>query len=370
MRRLLCSSNGWDFQMNTCMFDVNEPSTVDEDMTVSIKGETGNMVVVPVVVNDDDGAKHVDAIHGYDDNDDGNNNNDDDEHNNSNGMHSGDDIMIDSCSPLTTRRCSLHRLIHCHNSNVSFIFHKPIHVLCSAFDPTHNNRKPSATMRRTVYDVVQDMGFPRNLKLVGRLDADTSGIMLFTNDSGLLNCILRPLPDYVLDMIEWNRSNSMYELNEVIQTVMKLKAKQYLLGMLEGKNIVNYMGDDNIFNVEKFEIDFSQSFQFNRSGAIIPVKQSQVKLVRRYQDARYSHNKANLGWCLDVIVTISEGKHHQIRRMARRHGYHIMYLQRISLCGGLLNIESIPTFGACRWLTIDEKKSLYDGFEILRNVKS
>jgi hypothetical protein len=38
------------------MFDVNEPSTVDEDMTVSIKGKTGNMVVVPVVINDDGGV--------------------------------------------------------------------------------------------------------------------------------------------------------------------------------------------------------------------------------------------------------------------------------------------------------------------------
>ena len=325
------------------------------------------MAVVHVAIHDDDGAKHVYSIHDrYDDDDD------DDEHNNSNGIHSGDDIIIDTCSPLTTRRFSFHRLIHCHNSNVSFIFQKPIHVLCSTVDPTHNNRKPSVTMRRTVYDVVQDMEFPRDLKFVGRLDADTSGILLFTNDSwlSLLNCILRPLPDYILDMIEWNRSNNMNELNEVIQTVMKLKAKQYLLGMLEGKNVVNYVGDDNIFNVEKFEIEFSQSFPFNRSGAIIPVKQSQVKLVRRYQDARYSHNKANLGLCLEVMVTISEGKHHQIRRMARRHGYHIMYLQRISLCGGLLNIDSIPTFGACRWLTIDEKQSLYDdGFEILRNVK-
>jgi len=31
--RLLCSSKGWDFQMNTYMFYVSDPSTVDEDIT-------------------------------------------------------------------------------------------------------------------------------------------------------------------------------------------------------------------------------------------------------------------------------------------------------------------------------------------------
>ena len=46
--------------------------------------------------------------------------------------------------------------------------------------------------RRTVYEVAAQAGFPSELGLAGRLDFHTSGIMLMSDDSRLLNGVIRP----------------------------------------------------------------------------------------------------------------------------------------------------------------------------------
>ena len=82
--------------------------------------------------------------------------------------------------------------------------------------------------------------------------------------------------------------------------------------------------------------------------------------MRRFRDESKSRGRPNLGWCIDVRVIIREGKHHQIRRMAKRSGYHVASLHRVSIAS-ILTIETIPTPGQCRWLTIEEVQVLYEG---------
>jgi 23S rRNA pseudouridine2605 synthase len=52
-----------------------------------------------------------------------------------------------------------------------YLFHKPAGCICSARDPEG---------RRTIYDILPEKY--RNLKYVGRLDYDTSGLLLMTDD--------------------------------------------------------------------------------------------------------------------------------------------------------------------------------------------
>lgn len=82
--------------------------------------------------------------------------------------------------------------------------------------------------------------------------------------------------------------------------------------------------------------------------------------MRRFRDELKSRGRPNLGWCIDVRVVIREGKHHQIRRMAKRSGYHVASLHRVSIAS-VLKIESVPLAGQCRWLTYEEIQILYEG---------
>jgi 23S rRNA-/tRNA-specific pseudouridylate synthase len=43
-----------------------------------------------------------------------------------------------------------------------------------------------------VWDIAQDAAFPIDCGLVGRLDIDTSGIMMFTNDQRLADAVRDP----------------------------------------------------------------------------------------------------------------------------------------------------------------------------------
>jgi pseudouridine synthase len=60
-------------------------------------------------------------------------------------------------------------------------FHKPVGVLCTAVD-THG--------RRTIYDVLPDEC--SRLRYVGRLDLETEGLLLLTNDGDVANRLQHP----------------------------------------------------------------------------------------------------------------------------------------------------------------------------------
>ena len=60
-------------------------------------------------------------------------------------------------------------------------FHKPAGVLCTAVD-THG--------RQTIYDVLPDEC--RGLRYVGRLDLETEGLLLLTNDGDIANRLQHP----------------------------------------------------------------------------------------------------------------------------------------------------------------------------------
>ena len=59
-------------------------------------------------------------------------------------------------------------------------------------------------------------------------------------------------------------------------------------------------------------------------------------------------------------MIIREGKHHQIRRIAKRHGFIVARLHRVSIAS-ILKVESVPTPGQCRWLSLSEIHELYEG---------
>ena len=74
------------------------------------------------------------------------------------------------------------------------------------------------------------------------------------------------------------------------------------------------------------------------------------------QFKEFTAKPARLEICTDdprkVYVEIAEGKFHQVKRMCERAGKNVLYLKRVAI-GNLLLDESLPT-GSVRELTADE----------------
>lgn len=239
------------------------------------------------------------------------------------------------------------------NSRV-FLVHKPEGILSSTVDSRLSQTESDCdkesqarrVARKTVYDVVAEAGFPVDCGLVGRLDYDTSGIMVFTDDSALATAIRDPI------------STENYALGS---EYISAKTKEYLLCLLQGKKQERFFFPDGNFNSAALVEELSSPLTFRRFGQDHCVNSANISFLRRYQDPKFSHGRPSLGWCIEVVVRIAEGKHRQIRRIANRSGFHVVSLTRTKI-GKLLVLSSVPNPGDCRWLSTEEKRSLYQSY--------
>lgn len=301
---------------------------------------------------------------------------------------------------------SMPRSLHFQHA-VVFVIHKPLGCLSSAADyPTQP--------RGTVYGYAGKAGFPTNLGLVGRLDGDTSGIMVFTNDGMLNDRLLRPLGDVEEGEAVRGRSENSHEsglncAHKNAETNLKAveelpplgsspapapprtaplpgsetslpvsnqtsgvppidpvyKSKEYILRLLQGRN--RYcINSDGSLNTALFETTFGQPLTFSRYHSEHNVREAHIKVLRHFQDPAFNpHHRDNQGWVIDVQVIIHEGKHKQIRRLAKRAGYHVISLCRTKICGDLLTLDMVPEPGNCKWLSVEQKRQLYCALKLI-----
>jgi 16S rRNA U516 pseudouridylate synthase RsuA-like enzyme len=188
------------------------------------------------------------------------------------------------------------------DSNSVFLVHKPLAVLCSKHDESKDlQRGPT---RETMYELAEENGFPGfSFNLVGRLDADTSGLILFTNNLRLMNAINHPL-----------RSDLTTEERELM---LPFKEKEYVAIVRPDKSVLKQWRENGAdsFNPAELEIFMSRPFSFDYKGEHFEVDRSRVEFVKRYSDSKYTYGRPDLmGWCIEIRINIAEGKHHQIRR--------------------------------------------------------
>lgn len=154
--------------------------------------------------------------------------------------------------------------------------------------------------RKTVLDLIKT---DKRLYPVGRLDYDTSGLLLLTNDGELANLLMHPK-------------------NEI--------DKVYLV-KLEG-----------IINKSKLAI-------ICRGLTIDNIKFSKARAKIKKIDKK---NNTSL-----VELTIHEGKHHQVKKMFDFIGYKVIKLKREKL--SFLTLQGLKS-GEYRKLNIKEVKKLYN----------
>jgi 16S rRNA pseudouridine516 synthase len=172
------------------------------------------------------------------------------------------------------------------------MMNKPLGVTCSRKDPG-----------RVVYDLLPPRYSVRTpaLSSVGRLDRDTSGLLLFTDDGALLHRIISP--------------------------------KAQVAKVYEATLAQDLRGDEG----ELFE-----------SGTLMleSEKEPLAPAVLDVLGPRHAR------------LTVTEGRYHQARRMFAAAGNHVETLQRISV--GALTLGGLPS-GEWRVLDLDEVAAIFAG---------
>ena len=153
--------------------------------------------------------------------------------------------------------------------------------------------------RTTVMDLIDTT---KRLYPVGRLDYDTTGVLLLTNDGELTNLLIHP------------SSN--------IEKVYVAKIE----GILSKEDIIKLS-----------------------KGVIIDGRKTSKALVK----VEKVDKKNNVSY---VKLIIHEGRNHQVKKMFEAVGYQVVKLKRESFAG--LDLKGLKS-GEYRYLTIKEVKTLY-----------
>ena len=174
---------------------------------------------------------------------------------------------------------------------VYYLLNKPRGVITSTKDDKG---------RKTVVDLIDDN---RRIYPVGRLDYDTTGLIIITNDGELANLLMHPK----------NNIDKVY------------------IAKIEG-----LITKGNLKTLE--------------SGVIIDGKKtSKCKAKVLKMDKK---NNTSV-----VELTIHEGRNHQVKNMFKALGYNVIKLKREKI--SFLTDESLPS-GTYRQLSIHEVKKLYN----------
>ncbi len=173
---------------------------------------------------------------------------------------------------------------------VYFLMNKPDGVISATED----------FFEKTVLDLLDESDRVRSPFPVGRLDKDTEGLLLLTNDGGLAHHLLSP---------------------------KKHVPKTY-------------------FAVVKGEVTEQDAEDFRKG----------VVLDDGYKTKPASLNIIKSGMMSDIELTITEGKFHQVKRMFAAVGKKVVYLKRISM--GPLTLDENLKPGEYRELTEEEIETL------------
>ncbi len=177
----------------------------------------------------------------------------------------------------------------------------------------------SDSRHKTVMDLFPEE-WRYELHPVGRLDIDTEGLMIFTDDGQLDRRLVHP--------------------SSHIEKCYRLRA----------------LGDVDDEMIQKLEdgIEIYGTEHISRPARFVLENRCRVRDVIPYLPPKKSAKMMNNpdGCVITARITITEGKRHQVKMMLRSAGCHVFALERLSM-GSLMLDESLPR-GGWRELTVDE----------------
>lgn len=183
------------------------------------------------------------------------------------------------------RVCVEGRQVSREEEQILLALHKPVGIVCTTAGKEKNN-------------IVDFLDYPKRVYPVGRLDKDSEGLILMTNQGDIVNKMMRA----------GNRHEKEYEV-----TVDRELTKEFLQGMSRG----------------------------------VPLEELQV-VTRPCRVERMGRNSFR--------IILTQGYNRQIRRMCAYFGFRVVKLKRIRIMNILLG--DLPA-GAWREVSEREKRELY-----------
>lgn len=183
------------------------------------------------------------------------------------------------------------------NDLVVLAVNKPTGVVCTEDMRTKNN-------------IIRFLKYPVRVTYAGRLDKDSEGLLLMTNDGELINQMMRAR----------NHHEKEYKV-----TVNKPVTEEFLKGMAEGVHIVD-----------------------KEKGLDAVTRPCKVERIGKYK----------------FRIVLTQGLNRQIRRMSEAFGYQVTELKRVRIMN--IRLGNLKT-GAYRKLTEEELEGLYRELEVHKN---
>lgn len=190
-----------------------------------------------------------------------------------------------------------------------YMLNKPAGVLTATTDKK----------AQTVLDLIDSAR--KDLFPVGRLDKDTEGLLLITNDGGLAHRLLSPKKH--VDKVYYAR-------------------------------VIGNIGEKEI---SAFAAGLKIDEQFTAMPAELEVlRVGEPDEMNRKADSDTEKNELD-NTISEILVTVHEGKFHQIKRMFLAVGSEVLYLKRLSM--GTLRLDENLMPGQFRELTKAEQDELF-----------
>lgn len=202
--------------------------------------------------------------------------------------------------------------VDCNGQKIVFekyayiMFYKPQGIVSATED---KREETVLDFLKKVWEVREETPFPKGLFPVGRLDKDTEGLLLLTNDGALGHELLSP-KKHVVKTYEVTPERPLHA-----EEVLTLEC---------GVDI----GDEK------------------------PTMSARVTVQK---DGK-------------VHLSIMEGRYHQVKRMFAAVGNKVLHLKRLRM--GTLYLDEKMKAGECRRLTAEEVQSLKDRWPSLENVEA
>lgn len=174
---------------------------------------------------------------------------------------------------------------------IVLVLNKPAGVISAVIDPFK---------RKTVIDIAREKGYRERLFPVGRLDLDTTGILILTNDGTVANRLMHP----------------RYKVEKTYRVTVEGRVSPETVSLLAG-------------GIE--EGDFV-------------TQQCRVRIIRKFKDRT------------DLEVELKEGKKRQIKKMFEHFGHTVIKLHRSAI--GDMTFDDLSV-GDVRPLHSDEKRKLW-----------
>ena len=202
-----------------------------------------------------------------------------------------------------------------YQEHIYYMLNKPQGVITATKDSS----------KKTILDLINPSDRIRELFPVGRLDKDTEGLLLITDNGALAHEMLSPKKHV-------DKTYAAIVTGEVTNEEMEIFAS----GMeIDGGDIClpALLIVDSTTAVSGLDPEFRQKFPPKSEATLAP--NDTLSFIR---------------------ITIREGKYHQIKRMCKRLGHEVLYLKRLTM--GPLTLDESLALGEYRPLTEEEIASL------------